>query len=91
MLGLITSTSDPERSFLPFKHDGKDQVVLMINNLGGISELEITSIVNDALEILREQKIVVRRVMAGSFMVRLDKCPVFWFSSLFETGCVDLA
>jgi triose/dihydroxyacetone kinase / FAD-AMP lyase (cyclizing) len=91
MLGLITSTSDPERSFLPFKHDGKDQVVLMINNLGGISELEITSIVNDALEILREQKIVVRRVMAGSFMVRLAKCPVFWFSSLFETGCVDLA
>lgn len=91
MLGLITSTSDPERSFLPFKHDGKDQVVLMINNLGGISELEITSIVNDALEILREQKIVVRRVMAGSFMVRLAKCPVCWFSSLFETDCVDLA
>jgi dihydroxyacetone kinase len=71
MLGLITSTSDPERSFLPFKHDGKDEVILMINNLGGISELEITSIVNDTMSILKEQKILVKRVMAGSFMVRL--------------------
>ncbi len=69
MLGLITSTSDPERSFLPFELDGRDQVVLMINNLGGISELEVTSIVNDALTVLKEQDIIVKRVMAGSFMV----------------------
>lgn len=37
----LTSTTDTERSFLPFEHDGKDEVVLMVNNLGGVSELEM--------------------------------------------------
>ena len=60
-----------EKPTIRFKHDGKDEVILMINNLGGISELEITSIVNDTMSILKEQKILVKRVMAGSFMVRL--------------------
>ena len=34
----LTSTSDPDRSFVPFKGRG-DRVVLLVNNLGGTSEL----------------------------------------------------
>lgn len=34
MVDLTTSTSDPDRSFVPFKNDGKDEVVLLVNNLG---------------------------------------------------------
>jgi len=40
MLDYVTNTTDSERSFLPFKNDGSDEVVLLINNLGGLSEME---------------------------------------------------
>lgn len=33
MLAYVTDTTDEERAFLPFKHDGKDEVVLLVNNL----------------------------------------------------------
>jgi dihydroxyacetone kinase len=69
MLSYITNTSDTERAFLPFKHDGKDRVVLLVNNLGGVSELELGLITQQALAVLEEQKITVDRVNAGSFMV----------------------
>jgi dihydroxyacetone kinase len=48
MISFATSTSDPDRSFVQFKGDGKDEVVVLINNLGGISELELAGIVGAA-------------------------------------------
>jgi dihydroxyacetone kinase len=33
MLKYVTDTKDEERAFVPFEHDGKDEVVLMVNNL----------------------------------------------------------
>lgn len=33
MLGLITDTNDSDRAYVPFKHDGKDEVILLVNNL----------------------------------------------------------
>ncbi|KAJ9115161.1 hypothetical protein QFC24_007072 [Naganishia onofrii] len=68
MLSYITNTSDTERAFLPFQHDGKDRVVLLVNNLGGVSELELGLITQQALAVLEEQKITVDRVNSGSFM-----------------------
>ena len=38
MLKTITDTSDSDRSFVPFKGDGSDEVVLLVNCLGAISE-----------------------------------------------------
>lgn len=77
MLSYITNTSDPDRSYLPFKHDGKDKVVLMVNNLGGLSELEMGLIAQEALGVLDEQGIDVVRINVGSFMVSLYavSCP----------------
>ncbi|KAK4702783.1 triose/dihydroxyacetone kinase / FAD-AMP lyase (cyclizing), partial [Phenoliferia sp. Uapishka_3] len=69
MLAYVTDTTDSERAFLPFKHDGKDEVALLVNNLGGMSELELSSITNDAVSTLSEGKIAVRRIMVGSVMV----------------------
>lgn len=69
MLSYITNTSDIDRAFLPFKHDSKDKVVLMVNNLGGISELEMGLIAQEALGVLDEQEINVVRANVGSFMV----------------------
>lgn len=73
MLGLILSTTDKERSFLPLKNDGSDEVVLMVNNLGGLSELELAGIAGDAVQNL-EGKVKIHRVMIGTFMVRLCPC-----------------
>lgn len=71
MLNYIIDTTDTERSFLPYEHDGKDEVILLVNNLGGISELELSSIANDVVHALesRRNKITVRRLMVGTVMV----------------------
>ncbi|KAJ7439972.1 dihydroxyacetone kinase [Mycena latifolia] len=72
LLDYITATSDAERAFLPFKHDGTDEVVLLVNNLGGMSELEVGGVVRAAREELGKRQIVVSRVLAGTFMTSLN-------------------
>lgn len=67
LLDLLTSTADPDRSFVPFK--GKDQVVLLVNNLGGLSELELGGIVAEVREDLGSRGFSVVRLLAGTFMV----------------------
>jgi dihydroxyacetone kinase len=47
MLSKITDTTDKDRSFVPFKGDGSDEVVLLVNDLGSISELEMGGITNE--------------------------------------------
>jgi hypothetical protein len=47
MLTKITDTQDEERSFVPFKHDGQDEVVLLVNDLGAVSQLELGGIVSE--------------------------------------------
>jgi len=67
LVDMMTSTSDPERSFVPFK--GKDDVVLLVNNLGGLSELELGAVVAETCSVLDTRSFNVRRVLSGSFMV----------------------
>lgn len=70
LIDLLTSTADPERSFLPFGEvgSGNDKVVLLANNLGGLSELEMGGIAREAVQQLRGRGIVVQRLLVGSFM-----------------------
>ncbi|KAH9840217.1 dihydroxyacetone kinase [Rhodofomes roseus] len=70
LLDLLTSTTDPERSFVPFK--GKDRVVLLVNNLGGTSELELPGVVRETRAALDKQGFVIERVLAGTFMTSLN-------------------
>ncbi|GAA5983615.1 hypothetical protein JCM10908_000353 [Rhodotorula pacifica] len=74
MLAYIIDTTDKERAFLPYAHDGQDEIILLVNNLGGMSELELSSIANDVVEALerRERKITVRRLMVGTVMTSLN-------------------
>lgn len=69
LLELLTSTSDSERSFLPFQGQN-DSVVLLINNLGGLSELELGAVVSQVRKDLYAMGINIARVLAGAFMVR---------------------
>jgi triose/dihydroxyacetone kinase / FAD-AMP lyase (cyclizing) len=69
LLDLLLSQSDPERGFLPIRGSGKDNVVLLVNNLGGVSELELGGIVREAITALSAQGVTVLRVVSGTFMV----------------------
>nr|WPS94671.1 triose/dihydroxyacetone kinase / FAD-AMP lyase [Naematelia aurantialba] len=71
MLSRITDTTDKDRAFLPFRGAG-DEVVLLVNNLGAISELELGGITNEATKWLAEKKIKLRRVLAGTYMTSLS-------------------
>ncbi|GAA5872299.1 hypothetical protein JCM3774_003337 [Rhodotorula dairenensis] len=71
-LSTITSTTDSERSYLPFKNDGQDEVILLVNNLGGLPELELSVVAKEAAEWLERKRITVRRAIAGSFMTSLN-------------------
>jgi dihydroxyacetone kinase len=95
----LTSTTDPERSFLPFVNTadprdhnqdqdqtrdqvqaqvqdqandtGADQVVLLVNNLGGTSPLELDAIARAAFVELQSRKIHVVRIVVGTLMTSL--------------------
>ncbi|BGP12610.1 hypothetical protein JCM10213v2_000527 [Rhodosporidiobolus nylandii] len=71
-LSTITSTEDKERGYVPFKHDGKDEVILMVNNLGGLAELELGVVTKEAAEWLQRKRITVKRAISGSFMTSLN-------------------
>ncbi|KIK91520.1 hypothetical protein PAXRUDRAFT_34908 [Paxillus rubicundulus Ve08.2h10] len=72
LIKMIISTTDPDRSFVPFENNGTDRVVLLVNNLGGLSELELCAIVGETKSALDKQGISVMRVLAGSFMTSLN-------------------
>jgi len=74
LLDLIMSTTDPSRSFLPFK--GQDSVVLMVNNLGGVSELELGAIVGQVTSDLEARGVVITCILSGTYMV----CSTFTLS-----------
>jgi len=69
LLDLMTSISDPDRSFVPFK--GNDNVVLLVNNLGGVSELELGSIVFEIKRQLEARGFIISRILSGTYMVNL--------------------
>ncbi|KAH8722699.1 Dak1 domain-containing protein [Phaeosphaeriaceae sp. PMI808] len=71
MLSHSLGTADQDRSFSSITE--KDKVVLLVNNLGGVSPLELGGITNEVVEQLAEQfKIMPVRILAGTFMTSLN-------------------
>lgn len=71
MVEMLTSTTDKERSFIDWKGKG-DKAVVMVNNLGGLSELELVGLVPFVLASLKKRNIEAVRLLVGSFMTSLD-------------------
>ncbi|EMD38913.1 hypothetical protein CERSUDRAFT_81702 [Gelatoporia subvermispora B] len=86
LVDALTSTTDPERSFLPFK--GNDRIVLLVNNLGGTSELELGGIVGEARKVFEARGVVIERVLAGTFMTSLNM-PGFSITALLLPSAED--
>lgn len=71
MLSHSLNTADQDRSFS--KITEKDEVILLVNNLGGVSPLELGGITNEVVEQLAgEFKIKPVRILAGTFMTSLN-------------------
>ncbi|KAK9233983.1 Dak1 domain-containing protein [Lipomyces kononenkoae] len=71
LLRTLVSSDDIDRSFVPFHPS--DEVVLLVNNLGGISNLELGVFVHLVASQLRQNyKLKVVRILAGTFMTALD-------------------
>lgn len=71
MLKYMLDTSDKERGFLDVKKT--DETVVLVNNLGGLSVLELGGITNEVLEQLgTEYGIKPVRVLSGTFMTSLN-------------------
>lgn len=72
LLTVLTNVDDKERAYLDFKHDGQDAVVLLVNNLGGLSEIELAVVMKEAGEWLAGRNIIVERAISGLFMSALN-------------------
>jgi dihydroxyacetone kinase len=71
MLSHSLSTADQDRSFSSITE--KDEVILLVNNLGGVSPLELGGITNEVVEQLANDfKIKPVRILAGTFMTSLN-------------------
>lgn len=71
MLAHCLDSSDEDRNFLNISSE--DEVVLLVNNLGGVSALELGGITNEVVEQLeRDWTIKPVRILAGTFMTSLN-------------------
>ncbi|KAK8029596.1 hypothetical protein PG993_010887 [Apiospora rasikravindrae] len=70
-LKLLCDPNDPERSFVEFHNN--DAVVLLINNYGGVSNLELGALTDEAMvQLGRAWNIKPTRVLSGSFETSLN-------------------
>ena len=76
LITMIVSTRDEDRSFVPFRGGNKDRVVALVNNLGGLSELELASISGEVSRQLKAKGLSVERLISGTFMVRWESLTV---------------
>ncbi|KAL1665340.1 Dak1 domain-containing protein [Schizophyllum commune] len=70
MLKLLLDKEDTERAFVPF--DNEDSIVLLVNNMGGLSTLEMYAVVDETLLQLKAAGIIPVRVFCGSFLTTLN-------------------
>ncbi|KAK2744361.1 hypothetical protein FQN57_004255 [Myotisia sp. PD_48] len=71
MLKQLLDQNDADRAFL--KYGSSDQFVLFINNLGGVSNLELSAITAEvALQLGRDYQIKPVRVIQGTFLTSLN-------------------
>ncbi|KAM0748967.1 dihydroxyacetone kinase [Meredithblackwellia eburnea MCA 4105] len=71
MLKVILAQDDEERAFVPFQPE--DEVVLLVNNLGGVSPLEFAALVATVLEgLAKDWNIRPVRILQGTFMTSLN-------------------
>ncbi|CAE6418003.1 unnamed protein product [Rhizoctonia solani] len=75
LLGYLFATpeSDPDRSFLPWPKKGvAGDCVLLVNNLGGLSALELSSAAKTIAEKIGASGVNIERMLVGTYMTSLN-------------------
>ncbi|KAK9236020.1 Dak1 domain-containing protein [Lipomyces kononenkoae] len=70
MLDQLTDRTDADRAYVDFAT--ADNVVLMINNLGGLSPLELGAITNEVVGQLTSRRLRPTYLFSGTYMTSLD-------------------
>ena len=70
MVTLLTNQEDQERAYL--KLSQKSPVVVLVNNLGGISTLELNLVVKEAVQAVIQQNLEIKRVLSGTLLSSLN-------------------
>lgn len=86
MLKQMLDQDDPDRGFL--KYGPSDKFALLVNNLGGLSPLELSAVTAEvAIQLESDYKIKPLRVVQGTFLTSLNQ-PGFSLSllRLADTG-----
>lgn len=87
MLNYLLDPNDSERAFVPFAKT--DTVALMINNLGGLSTLELSALAHVTLTLLNSKwNIQPVRVYQGALCTSLSKS--HWLLNNDSTNCLFL-
>jgi dihydroxyacetone kinase len=70
MIRQLLSPEDTDRHYVHITEN--DQVILLINNLGGVSMLELAGIVHEVCTQLKDFGLVLVRVISGTFLTSLN-------------------
>ncbi|CAG8438843.1 4024_t:CDS:10 [Dentiscutata heterogama] len=71
MIDTIINIDDPERSYLDI-HPEKNSIVLLVNNLGGLSTCELFRYSYEAALYLEQRKFHISRLYTGTFMTSFN-------------------
>ncbi|KAK9450518.1 Dak1 domain-containing protein [Limtongia smithiae] len=90
LLAALVSGKEPDRSFVDFASG--DEIVLMVNNLGGLSTLELNAFADIAAgELEKTYGLTIRRIYSGLFMTALDGPGIsFTILNLTRAGAGDI-
>jgi hypothetical protein len=69
MVEMLINNDDTERSFLDIDPNKSNRVVILVNNLGGTSELEMGAVTAAATSEMRRRGCEIVRILVGTFMV----------------------
>ncbi|KAL2829570.1 Dak1 domain-containing protein [Aspergillus pseudoustus] len=69
MLDQLLDPADEDRAYVDFR---SGELVLLVNNLGGVSNLEFSAITKAVVDRLRLRGLQPTRIFAGTFMTSLD-------------------
>lgn len=70
MLAILLGKKDPDNSFVEFQ--SHDDVILLVNNMGGMSNLELGYATEVVTEQLAKQGIIPKRTISGTFTTALN-------------------
>lgn len=73
IMDMLVDQEDVDRSYLNLDPDKLNSVVMLVNNLGGIAQLELNLAVKESVEyLLNMPRIKLERVLVGPFVTSLN-------------------